>query len=167
MPLVILGLGSNIQPLVHIKKAVQLLRSQFTDFELSPIYETQAVGFIGANFWNLVAGIKTELPLEELKYCLREIEYALGRPLQAQKWADRCIDIDILMYGDYQGPSIVGHLPRTDIVRSAHVLAPLADLYPDICHLETGHSFLHHWREFAGDKTGIFQCIENDIVLSL
>lgn len=154
---VILGLGSNIEPRKHLSEAVARLRAQFEPFELSPIYETQAVGFSGANFWNLVAGIQTELALEVLKPVLRSIEYAVGRPEEAPKWADRCIDIDILMYGDVRGASVVGPLPRADILRYAHVLAPLADLYPQLCHQETGRSFLQHWQNFAGDKNGIGQ----------
>ncbi|HMU66969.1 MAG TPA: 2-amino-4-hydroxy-6-hydroxymethyldihydropteridine diphosphokinase [Cellvibrionaceae bacterium] len=155
MQQVILGLGSNIEPRLHLGKAVVLLRRQFTDFVLSPIYETCAVGFSGPNFWNLVAGVHTDLTLEELKAALRAIELTVGRPPQAQKWADRCIDIDILIYGNCRGASVVGHLPRADILRHAYVLAPLADVYPDLCHLETGRSFAQHWRDFAGDKTGI------------
>lgn len=162
MPRVILGLGSNIEPRMHLSQAIAHLRGQFADCDLSPIYETQAVGFAGANFWNLVVGVQTDLTLETLKPVLRAIEYAVGRPPQAQKWADRCIDIDILIYGDRQGSSVAGHLPRADILRHAHVLAPLADLYPHLHHLETGRSFLQHWRDFTGDKSGIFRRIEHE-----
>lgn len=165
MQRVILGLGSNIEPRLHLTQALELLRRQFVDCEFSPIYETQPVGFTGANFWNLVAGIKTDLTLELLKDTLRRIELIVGRPPQAQKWADRCIDIDILMYGNYQGVSVAGTLPRADILRYAHVLAPLADLYPDTHHVETGSSFADHWRNFAGDKTGICQRMDYRRVL--
>jgi 2-amino-4-hydroxy-6-hydroxymethyldihydropteridine diphosphokinase len=161
MPQVILGLGSNIEPREHLTQALVGLEREFNECTISPIYETSAVGFRGANFWNLVAGIQTDLTLEELKRVLRTLEFALGRPEQAPKWADRCIDIDILMYGNFRGPSLVGHLPRADILRHAYVLAPLADLYPAVCHPETGQSFLFHWQSFTGDKSAICRRIED------
>lgn len=165
MQLVILGLGSNIQPQVHLSRAVAQLGDQFNSLELSPIYETQAVGFSGANFWNLIAGIKTDLTLGALKASLRAIELQLGREPHAQKWADRSIDIDILMFGANCGPSPVGHLPRADILRFAHVLAPLADLYPEMRHAETGITFAEHWRDYSGDCSGIFQRFNSSLLL--
>jgi 2-amino-4-hydroxy-6-hydroxymethyldihydropteridine diphosphokinase len=161
---VILGLGSNIKPHAHLTQAVQMLREHFPSLELSPIYETQAVGFSGANFWNMVAGIKTDMSLDTIKTLLRGMEVDIGRPQQAQKWVDRCIDIDILTFGNFIGISVAGHLPRADILRYAHVLAPLADLYPDECHAQTGRSFADHWQHFAGDKTGNYRRINNALL---
>jgi 2-amino-4-hydroxy-6-hydroxymethyldihydropteridine diphosphokinase len=164
VPLVILGLGSNIQPQVHLSRALVQLRSYFNYLELSPVYETQAVGFSGANFWNLIAGIQTDLPLEVIKNTLREIELQLGRAPDAQKWSDRCIDIDILMFGTYCGVTSVGYLPRVDILRFAYVLAPLADVYPDVCHAETGCTFAEHWRDFTGGKSGLLQRFDSGLL---
>lgn len=141
-----------------------MLRQHFSDLELSPIYETQAVGFSGANFWNLVAGLNTDMSLDAIKALLRSIEVELGRPQQAQKCVDRCIDIDILMYGDINGPSVAGPLPRADVLRYAHVLAPLADLYPFKCHAQTGRCFGEHWQQFTADKKSIYRRINNDIL---
>lgn len=166
MQLVVLGLGSNLQPQQHLTAALQQLCAQFMHVEISPIYETSAVGFAGPNFWNLIVGIKTELPLEPLKDCLRTIEYTLGRPAQAAKWADRCIDIDILIFGDLVGLSCVGKLPRADILKYAHVLAPLADLYPQLCHCETGKPFAQLWREFGGDVSGLIKTFPSSVLLA-
>ncbi|MEY4589872.1 MAG: hypothetical protein RL497_1948 [Pseudomonadota bacterium] len=154
---VVLGLGSNILPQQNLSQAIQLLRERFAQLELSPVYETRAVGFSGPNFWNLVAGIHTELSLHDFSLLLRDIEMRVGRQPQAQKWADRCIDIDILLFGDWGGPSDAGVLPRADILHYAHVLAPLADLYPRQRHAKTGVTFAEHWQDFSGDKTGIVQ----------
>lgn len=163
---VVLGLGSNLQPQRHLTTALQHLCAQFEHIDISPVYETQAVGFDGPNFWNLIVGIQTDLLLEPLKTRLRAIEYDLGRPPQAQKWADRCIDIDILIFGDLVGATCVGKLPRADILKYAHVLAPLADLYPQLCHCETGTSFADHWRTFSGDSSGLIQTLHNSVLLA-
>ena len=53
------SIGSNEQPQRHIKQAIELLRQQFGQLDMSPVYESEAVGFDGDNFLNLVVGFNT------------------------------------------------------------------------------------------------------------
>ena len=58
---VFVGLGSNVDRETMILQAVAALREQFEDIELSPAYDSAAVGFDGSDFLNLVAGFDTDL----------------------------------------------------------------------------------------------------------
>ena len=50
-----LSLGSNLDPLRHLRQAVDELRARFGAIELSPVYRTRAVGFDGNDFLNAAA----------------------------------------------------------------------------------------------------------------
>ena len=80
MTQVYLGVGSNIDREKNIRNGlledtVMLWRVD----TLSPAYETKAFGFEGDDFYNLVVGLKTNLPIHELAHDLREIEFQFGR----------------------------------------------------------------------------------------
>ena len=55
MALLVLSLGSNVEPKVNIRLAVESLRKKFGELLLSSVYESESVGFDGNNFINLVA----------------------------------------------------------------------------------------------------------------
>ena len=61
---VYVSLGSNADREANIRLAVAALREQFGAIELSPVYDSAAVGFDGSDFLNLVAGIDTSLEVE-------------------------------------------------------------------------------------------------------
>jgi 2-amino-4-hydroxy-6-hydroxymethyldihydropteridine diphosphokinase len=148
-----LSLGSNIDPETQIPAALQALRKNFGELVVSPIYESEAVGFIGDNFYNLVVGIMTQLPARELAGRLREIEAAHGRVRGAEKFSSRTLDIDLLILGeciiDEQGVQV----PREEILRYAFVLRPLADVAPQERHPVTGRSYAELWSVFdKGDQ---------------
>ena len=52
---VYVSLGSNVDREAKIRLAVTALRDQFGEVELSPVYDSEAVGFDGSDFLNLVA----------------------------------------------------------------------------------------------------------------
>ena len=54
-----LSLGSNIDRHARINAALDALLLMFGDLQLSPVYESDSVGFAGDNFFNLVVGITT------------------------------------------------------------------------------------------------------------
>ncbi|MCW8999705.1 MAG: 2-amino-4-hydroxy-6-hydroxymethyldihydropteridine diphosphokinase, partial [Kangiellaceae bacterium] len=98
--IVYLGLGSNIEPIQNIAKTKQALTKDFPSVKFSRSFESEAVGFEGDNFINLVARIDTELSLEELIQYLKTLEDSLGRVRGGAKFSSRHIDIDILLYGN-------------------------------------------------------------------
>ena len=63
---VIIGLGSNIEPQKHISGALQALSAEFGHLALSPVYESQSVGFDGDNFINLVVSLETSHHIQRL-----------------------------------------------------------------------------------------------------
>ncbi len=152
MAKVYLGLGSNISPQKHIKSALKALRALYGDIELSPIYESEAVGFKGDNFLNLVARINTELSVGELQAALKDLEHKNGRTHNAAKFSGRTLDIDILLYDDTVGTIDGVKLPRGEILINAFVLRPLAELAPEARHPESLQTMSQLWTAYDANK---------------
>ncbi|MCC5854385.1 MAG: 2-amino-4-hydroxy-6-hydroxymethyldihydropteridine diphosphokinase [Idiomarina sp.] len=150
MALVFLGIGSNLQREKHVRIAIDALTKDFGELRLSPIYETEAVGFTGPPFLNLVAWIETELSLAEVQRWCKNLEAAHGRELQAERYSSKTLDIDILLYNHdcVEATADTPQLPRDEVLLRAYVLRPLADLVPYMTHPRTGISFLEHWKTF-------------------
>jgi 2-amino-4-hydroxy-6-hydroxymethyldihydropteridine diphosphokinase len=146
---VYVSLGSNSDREAKIRLAVAALREQFGEIELSPVYDSAAVGFDGSDFLNLVAGIDTGLEVEAVAASFHVIEDQLGRDRSQPRFASRPIDLDILTYDDLilDVPGI--RVPRPEILESAFVLKPLQDIAPQRLHPETGESFAVLWQRMA------------------
>ncbi|WP_111655778.1 2-amino-4-hydroxy-6-hydroxymethyldihydropteridine diphosphokinase [Isoalcanivorax indicus] len=138
---VFLSLGSNIDREHNIRSGLDALAAAFGRVTISPVYESEAVGFDGDAFLNLVAEIDTDLPVGALAAALREIEAAHGRVRGEKKFSSRTLDIDVLTYGDLVGEIDGVELPRDEILKHAFVLQPLADLAPHATHPESGVSY--------------------------
>ena len=149
---VYLGLGSNVDARNKLAAGIAALRDRFGEVECSPVYRSEAVGFEGEDFLNACCRIETEMKPEALKAWLTELEDYHGRQRDLPKFADRTLDIDILLFGDRIGTFGELVLPRGEILKYAHVLKPLADLAPELEHPETGKTFARHWAEFEGDR---------------
>lgn len=141
MTKVYLSLGSNIDREANIASGLDALAREFGSVALSPVYESEAVGFDGEPFLNLVAAIETALSVGELASVLRRIEAEHGRVRGEKKFASRTLDIDILTYADAVGVVDGVELPRDEILKHAFVLKPLADLAPQERHPETGQRY--------------------------
>ena len=148
MPRVYLGLGSNIDREKNLRGAVRALEEHFGDVLLSPVYESDAVGFAGDPFYNLVVAIDTDKTVGELAAELRAIEEAWGRDRRAPKFSSRTLDIDILTWGNACGEIDGVSLPRDEILKHAFVLKPLADLAGNDRHPETIRPYAEHWEAF-------------------
>lgn len=149
---VFLSLGSNIQREQHIRAALDSLAAEFGELQVSRVFESEAVGFDGDDFYNLVVGIRTELPVGQLALRLREIEDTNGRLRSGPKFSARTLDIDILTYGDLSGTVDGVKLPRAEIEKNAFVLQPLAELAPERVHPLTGKTFAQMWAEYDKSK---------------
>jgi len=152
MPHVWVSIGSNIEREKHIRAALHELRETFGELDVSPVYETEAVGFRGDAFLNLVAGFDTGRAPSELHRMLREIEARHGRERSGEKFAARTLDLDLLTYGDAITSDGGKSLPRDEILRYAFVLAPLADVAPEERHPELGKSYRQLWRRFEKEN---------------
>ena len=129
---VLLSIGSNIHRKHHIASGIAALRQLDADLEISEVYESEAVGFDGDNFYNLVALIKTDASVAELAGQLRDIENRHGRDRKAPKFSARTLDIDILTYGQHTGVIDGVRLPRSEVFKNAFVLLPLAERFPEM-----------------------------------
>ena len=99
---------------------------------VSPVYETKAVGIADQpDFLNLVVELETTLtPHALLDHCLA-IEHHLGR-IRRERWGPRTIDLDVLWVGDHAFHDERLTLPHPRLHERAFVLAPLAELAPDL-----------------------------------
>ncbi|TDG11628.1 2-amino-4-hydroxy-6-hydroxymethyldihydropteridine diphosphokinase [Seongchinamella unica] len=155
MARVYLGLGSNIERERYITAGLDALAGLFGELDISPVYESAAIGFDGQPFLNLVVGVTTDLSLAELAKRLRHIEYEHGRPKNATRFSARQLDIDILTYDGLVGVIDGVELPRGEILENAFVLRPLADLVPKNSHPADGRSFETLWTELGLDAQRI------------
>ncbi len=145
---VFLNLGSNIDREHHLRAGLRELRHHYDDLECSAVYETAAVGFEGERFWNLAVSLSTQQSLAELATSLRQLEYDYGRPADAQRFSNRTLDIDIVMFDDLCGSFEGVELPRPELLENAFVLAPMADLAPAMIHPGVGISFEELWKNY-------------------
>jgi 2-amino-4-hydroxy-6-hydroxymethyldihydropteridine diphosphokinase len=148
MARVYLSLGSNIDRYRHISAALDALTARFGELVISPVYESEAVGFDGDNFLNLVVGIETAIPVGRLSTELKAIEDENGRMRTGPKFSARTLDIDILTVDQLLGEIDGVQLPRDEVETNAFVLKPLADVAGDTCHPATQLSFAEMWRAY-------------------
>jgi 2-amino-4-hydroxy-6-hydroxymethyldihydropteridine diphosphokinase len=143
-----LSLGSNIDAKRNIRLALDALREKFGELALSPVYESEAVGFEGDNFLNLVVAATTDLDLTLVQEFLKHLEVSQGRDRRQEKFSSRPIDVDILTFGEARGEEGGIELPRPEITRNAFVLLPLAELLPEQIHAPSGKAYAQLWREY-------------------
>jgi len=143
-----LGLGSNIDAEMNIRAAVSALRKHYGELVISPVYESEAVGFAGDNFLNLVVGVHTDDSIDELNQVLKNIEDDNGRSRSGEKFSSRTLDIDILTYGQYDLTEQGINIPRHEILTYAFVLKPLSDVAPDGMHPHLEMTYKRLWDGF-------------------
>ena len=147
MTRIYISLGSNIERERHIRAGLDALQAEFGELEVSRVFESEAVGFAGRPFYNLVVGADTELPLAILCQRLRAVEFAHGREPDAKKFAPRTLDLDLLLYGDLVCEDPVA-LPRGEILSNAFVLWPLAELASSLRHPTDGRTLGELWQAY-------------------
>ncbi|MFB2831044.1 2-amino-4-hydroxy-6-hydroxymethyldihydropteridine diphosphokinase [Aeromonas jandaei] len=147
MTTIYISLGSNIERERHIRAGLDALHAEFGELRVSRVFESEAVGFNGRPFYNLVAAAETDLPLVTVCQLLREMEFAHGREPDAKKFAPRTLDLDLLLYGDLvcETPLV---LPRGEILTNAFVLWPLAELAPRLRHPIDGRTMDELWESY-------------------
>jgi len=95
-----LSLGSNINPESNLELAISALNKILIESECSSIYKTQAEGFDGDDFLNLIFSGLSSLTFDALNKKLKDIEDSAGRDRNAQKFSSRTLDIDIVLQLD-------------------------------------------------------------------
>lgn len=151
-----ISIGSNIDKEIHIPASLRALESCFGDLSISSIYESEAVGFTGNTFYNLIVGFDSDLDVKTVAKQLRQIELDHGRSRNSEKFSPRTLDLDLILYGDLIVNDGRLQIPRDEIERYAFVLEPLAEIAPDLKHPVSHISYADLWEKF--DKTNLKQC---------
>lgn len=133
-----LGMGSNLgDRRANMVEALQRLKAggNMRLQAISRLYQTAPVGYADQpDFLNLVVEAETLFTPTDLLRYLKELEVEMGRQPTFRN-GPRPIDIDILFYDDItynDGETLV--IPHPRLHERGFVLAPLADLSPNLVH---------------------------------
>ncbi|MEO6993135.1 MAG: 2-amino-4-hydroxy-6-hydroxymethyldihydropteridine diphosphokinase [Lacunisphaera sp.] len=135
MKVAFLGIGSNLgDRRAQLAAAVRALSADpaVCIVHGSSIYETKPVGKTDQpDFLNMVIQVNTPLlPLALLAVCL-DVEARLGRE-RRERWGPRTVDLDVLIYGTEQLNAERLVLPHPRMHERSFVMAPLAEIAPDV-----------------------------------
>lgn len=126
-----LSLGSNLGDReAALRRALVLLDDVVA---VSPVYETAPLGGPGEQgaYLNAVVELATERsPRELLEVCTR-LESDAGR-VRLERWGARTLDVDVLLVGEEVVVEEDLEVPHPRMWGRRFVLAPLADLAPDL-----------------------------------
>ena len=129
-----IALGSNVGDRdAHLRAGILAMHAAGLRLTaLSHVWETEPVGDAGpAWFLNMVARVETELSPEQALDALLRIESVQGRR-RTRPDAPRELDLDLLLLGDERRSSPALTLPHPRMGQRGFVLAPLAEVAPDL-----------------------------------
>ena len=152
MASVYLSLGSNIAAEENLRLGVRELRYAYGKLQVSNVYRSEAVGFDGPDFLNLVAVFESDDSPESINERIEAIHGKAGRKRGSERYASRPLDIDLLLYGNLVTDTGGLRLPRPDVLEYSFVLGPLAEVAPLLRHPETDRTIAEHWAEFDKNR---------------
>ena len=134
-----LSLGSNLgDRKANLLKAVEMLDASLGKHKrLSSIVETKSWGFEGEDFLNLAVMYETEMEGEQILRICKEVEKRIGRKEEGIKmdgqgrrvYADRLIDVDILLLGEEKICSENLTIPHPRMWERDFVIKPLKEIF--------------------------------------
>ena len=134
--IVFLSLGSNVGDREkNLRVAIAALPNLDVQLKkVSSIYETEPVDLLEQPwFLNCVVEGETTVPPAALLKKLRELERQMGSKKLVPR-GPRLIDLDILVYGQQTIDSLELQVPHPRMHLRRFVLAPLAEIAPDLKH---------------------------------
>lgn len=118
-------LGSNIDAPANLKRAVHLLQERLQIVAASDVWRSEAVGSNGPAYLNAALLVTAAVDPSQLKdKVLRPIEAQLGRVRSADKFADRTIDIDVIV--------VDSMIIDPQLWQWAHLAVPVSQLLPNL-----------------------------------
>jgi dihydroneopterin aldolase/2-amino-4-hydroxy-6-hydroxymethyldihydropteridine diphosphokinase len=137
---IFIGVGSNIDPVVNVRKALLRLRHETRILKVSTFYLTEPEGPPGQPvYYNGVLEVESDLSPSRLRGdVLRKIEGELGRKRVRDRYAPRTIDLDILLYGDLVLSDQEIKIPDPLIPVRPFLAVPLHELSPKIVLPDSG-----------------------------
>ena len=155
---VYLALGTNLgDRMANLQAAIRALPPAVHHLSCSPVYETEPWGFTDQPaFLNQAIAGTTDLSPADLLVHLKALETALGRT-PTFLYGPRQIDIDILFYDEriLETPTLI--LPHPRLQERAFVLAPLADIAPNLLHPHLGKTVRELLAEVDRKGVELFQ----------
>ena len=148
-----IGIGANLnnpreQILLAIEALKKLPKTQF--LAVSSIYGSKPLGPQDQpDYQNAVAKIETKLEPLELLDALQVQEKEQGR-VKLRHWGERCIDLDILLYGQSTINSERLTVPHSELHKRSFVVVPLREIEPGLI-LPNGQALSSITPEFGGD----------------
>lgn len=134
-----MSLGSNLgDRKANLLKAVEILDESMGEHKrLSSIVETKSWGFVGGDFLNLAVMYETDLEAEQILRICKEVEKKIGREEEGMKWdeqgrrvyADRLIDVDILLLGEEKICTESLTIPHPRMWERDFVIKPLKEIF--------------------------------------
>jgi 2-amino-4-hydroxy-6-hydroxymethyldihydropteridine diphosphokinase len=155
VPTAFISIGSNIDRDKYILAGVKALKTHFSAIILSSVYESDAVGFDGNSFLNLIAAVETNQSPQQVDSLMHEIEKQNGRTSEQKKFNPRTLDLDLVLYDDFVSQDTELEIPRDEITRYAFVLEPLAEIVGSLEHPVLHKTYSALWQAF--NKTGLVQ----------
>ena len=130
-----LGMGSNLGDRAdHLRSAIAGLRAHegVAVVAVSPVYETDPVGGPeqGA-YLNLVVELDSALTARSLLGVAGQLEQAAAR-VRGERWGPRTLDVDVLLVEGEEVDEVDLQVPHPRLRARRCVLAPLADLAPEL-----------------------------------
>lgn len=147
----LISVGSNIDKTANTDAGLNGLHDAFNNVRISPVYESESVGFKGDTFFNLVVSAETDATVGLVCEMLKQIEDENGRVRGTEKFAPRTLDLDLLTFDEH----VIEHpiiLPREEILYNAFVLRPLADLVPQHMHPVVKKTYQSLWQQYDKQK---------------
>lgn len=129
-----LALGSNLGDRWSLlADAVAMLRELDSAALVSSVYETAPIGGPTGQgaYLNCVVILDTDRSASALLAIAHDLEAAANR-VRSVRFGPRTLDVDVLLYGDEVSDDPVLTLPHPRMYERAFVLAPLAEIAPDL-----------------------------------
>lgn len=132
----VIALGSNRRgrhgpPAEEVRAALAALTAIGGDVVMtSPLMSTAPLGPARRRFVNAAALVESGDSPTEMLARLKAIEAAFGRR-RGQRWSDRVIDLDIVLWSGGAWSSDGLTVPHPEFRRRAFVLRPLVAIVPD------------------------------------
>jgi len=126
------NLGDRKKNLAQARKGIEDVVG--TIRKTSSIFQTAAWGNHNQPyFWNQALTVETELSAPKVLHAILAIEQSLGR-VRKEKWGERIIDIDILIFEVDIINSPTLKIPHPELPNRRFALEPLAEIAGELIH---------------------------------